>query len=384
MDDGNFFDEYIISKLLEDKLKMLSESHPLIRRVIRFLALPYCFFKMIDWKECQISKYQVLRDLLYIFFRLKYFPDNYSLCRLWEKERTQWAYYYGSIYDAYQRSQLRCSVGKKKYEELFEDKDICFKLCEVAKFPLPNQFAYVEPHENYKDVIRSALLDKLTQKVIIKAVDGCGGKGIYVAEKIENEILIHDKQKSIKLDKFTLSAPSVVQEYVEQHELLSQFSSSTNTIRIVTFLSQDKKNVLILGAYIRFGIDHPYIDNICTGGVGVKVNVESGHLNEIGYGFNGLKCKSHPTTDVIFKNFQIPFWPEIVKLAKQIQLDFSFFGLLGHDIAVTPNGPVIIEINAIPDIVALEMLCGPLLKNKSIKTEFGKQNLLINRYQERL
>ena len=119
MDDGNFFDEYIISKLLEDKLKMLSESHPLIRRVIRFLALPYCFFKMIDWKECQISKYQVLRDLLYIFFRLKYFPDNYSLCRLWEKERTQWAYYYGSIYDAYQRSQLRCSVGKKKYEELF-------------------------------------------------------------------------------------------------------------------------------------------------------------------------------------------------------------------------------------------------------------------------
>ena len=87
---------------------------PYVRRFLRFLALPYCFSK-VNWKECTKTKTQVAFDFLYIFFRLKYFPDNYSPCRLWEKNRAEWAYYYGSNYDPYQRRQLRKVVQPAAY-----------------------------------------------------------------------------------------------------------------------------------------------------------------------------------------------------------------------------------------------------------------------------
>ena len=69
---------------------MLSENHPIIRRILRFIALPYCYFFLVNWKECTASRLQVLKDLLYIFFKLKYYPDNYSPCRFWEKDRKEW------------------------------------------------------------------------------------------------------------------------------------------------------------------------------------------------------------------------------------------------------------------------------------------------------
>ena len=83
---------------------------PYRRRLVRFLALPYCYLRLVDWRQCRASRVRVLLDLLYIFFRLKYFPGNYSPCRLWEKERRQWVRYYGSGYDAYQRARLQREV----------------------------------------------------------------------------------------------------------------------------------------------------------------------------------------------------------------------------------------------------------------------------------
>ena len=54
---------------------------------------------MVNWDECDRNKILVCYDHLYIFFALKYFPDNYTSCRLWEKPRSEWKYYYGRGYD---------------------------------------------------------------------------------------------------------------------------------------------------------------------------------------------------------------------------------------------------------------------------------------------
>jgi len=118
---------------------------PYMRRIERFIALPYCYLKLVNWSECGATRLQVVKDLLYIFFVLKYFPDNYSLCRLWEKDRKTWTQYYGSIYEPYQRSRLRKEVQKEEYRVIFEDKNICYQLCKVAGLPLPMQYSFIEP-----------------------------------------------------------------------------------------------------------------------------------------------------------------------------------------------------------------------------------------------
>jgi len=52
--------------------------------------------------------------------------------------------------------------------------------------------------------------------------------------------------------------------------------------------------------------------------------------------------------------------------------------MLGPDITLTCNGPILYEINATPDLSSTEQSCGPLLKNERILEEFKKYDLLIN------
>ena len=112
-----------------------SWSVPRARRLLRFAALPWCYFSLVDWNECTASRLRVVSDFLYIFFVLKTFPDNYSACRFWEKKRDEWARYYGSAYDPYQRARLQREVQRPQYEILFADKDVCSLLLAEAGLP---------------------------------------------------------------------------------------------------------------------------------------------------------------------------------------------------------------------------------------------------------
>ena len=82
---------------------MLPESHPLVRRTLRFLALPLVYVRVLRDAGGAVGPLRAARDLLHIFFVLKYYPDNYGPCRLWERDRAEWPLYYGSSYNTYAR-----------------------------------------------------------------------------------------------------------------------------------------------------------------------------------------------------------------------------------------------------------------------------------------
>lgn len=373
---------YVV-KDLYDKLCTILKSigvliNPYYRRYIRFLALPYCYFKFVNWDECPVSRYQVIKDYLYIFFALKYFPDNYSLCRLWEKDRFEWRYYYGSMYDPYQRGRLRKEVQKKEYEILFQDKYVCYQLCRAANLPLPRQYACINPEEDYKSKIRFILNSNSDKNIIIKPVMGKGGKDIVLAFKEDDKFIIRLKNNKIFLNNYIIRSRSVVQEFIIQHNKLSRISQSINTIRIVTLLTKSN-DVIIIGALMRFGVKDAFIDNTSIGGVAVGINLEKGILNKIAYDFKSRKYYSHPTSGLVFENFQIPYWTAVVDLAKKTQLAFPYYKLLGHDIAITLDGPIIIEVNETYDNVGIEQSYGPILSNKEVIKEFNEYGLLINK-----
>jgi len=376
--------ENIYIKLVSIGHSAIMLSIPYLRRLLRFLALPYCYFKLINWEECSVSRLQVIKDLLYIFFILKYYPDNYSLCRLWEKDRSEWAFYYGSIYDPYQRGRLRKQVQRKEYEIIFQNKDICYKLCQAANLPVPMQYGLVEPLGDYKKFIQSIFDNNNTKKIIIKPIAGKGGKGIFLAHKEDHsdtekqEIFIQNGSEKIPLDDFALAQTAVTQEFVIQPPSLSVISPSVNTVRLVTLYTIDNK-VLIIGAMMRFGIDDAYIDNTSSGGVAVGINLKSGILMDTGYDTKSRKYSAHPTSNYIFKDHKIPYWDDVLSLVQKIQKEFSFYRLLGSDIAITAEGPVIIEINGAHDNVGLEQKCGPILLDPRVRYEFKRYNLLINK-----
>ena len=82
--------------------------------------------------------------------------------------------------------------------------------------------------------------------------------------------------------------------------------SSLNTIRTETILTPDRE-VLIIGAFMRFGIDGSFIDNQSSGGLSIGVNIKSGILKNYALNGKGEKFYSHPESRKVFEGFQIPF-----------------------------------------------------------------------------
>ena len=56
----------------------------------------------------------------------------------------------------------------------------------------------------------------------------------------------------------------------------------------------------------------------------------------------------HPKTGVMFKGFVIPYWNDILKLVEQASKVVPEVGYIGWDVAITPNGPIIVEGNNCP------------------------------------
>jgi hypothetical protein len=363
---------------------MLSESHFLIRRMIRFLALPYCYFKLVNWKECSASRLQVIIDLLYIFFKLKTFPDNYSPCRLWELDRELWKYYYGSSYHPYQRKKLRKEVQQYAYQILYNDKSVCDQLCKGIGIKLPVTFGIIKPKDDYHKKIQDVFRDSGAEKLIIKPIMGHAGQGIILAIKNGSKITIRTKNTEIELNDFILKDISIIQEILTQDDRISSLSSSSiNTIRVVTMYTKSN-DVIVLSSSMRFGVGNSYVDNWSAGGIAVGVDHKTGMLMKIAYDKYGNMYEQHPTSKKIFNGFKIPMWDQIIEIALRTQEYNYFYKLLGMDIALTKEGPALVEINANPDLIFQEQTAGPLLKDNRILVEFAEYDLLVNHYQEKL
>lgn len=363
---------------------MLAEAHPYVRRLLRFIALPYCFLFDVNWNECKRAKILVAYDLLYIFFKFKYYPDNYSICRLYEKSKKDWIYYYGSSYDAYSRVRLRKEVQPYDYQILFNDKAVTEKLCRGMNIRMPDYFGSFSPKDNYKVVIEEIFRNEPDIKLIIKPNMGRGGQGIDLLYKENHELLAKSEERVMSLNDYKITEPVVIQRVVTQDKRISAIgSSSVNTIRIITLLKKNRE-VLIVAASMRFGVGGSYVDNWSAGGVEPGIDISTGRLMEVAYDNKGVERREHPDSKIVFKDREIPFWEEVVNMAVKVQLACPFYKLIGLDVAITPEGPTLIEANANPDIPGQEQMSGPFLKNNAVLTAFNEYDLLVNRHQKRL
>jgi len=350
---------------------------PRVRRLGRFVALPYAYFWLVNWEECTRTRWKVLGDFLYIFFVLKDFPDYYTVFRLWEKDRREWAFYYGSTYNPYQKGRLQREVQRPEYEILFADKYVCHQLLSAEALPVPKLLGYLAPHAKSGEELRGLIDRSDSDKLIVKPSRGKGGKGVVLIERDGHTIRVRARDGVLALDDFRITEPMVVQEYVTQHSTLAEIARSVNTIRIETLLTKCDE-VLFLGAFIRFGLGPSPVDNQSSGGLSVGVDLSTGRLFETAMDGRGVRFLSHPGSQVTFADVTVPFWHDVIAVAERLQRCFPYYRLLGPDIAVTNEGPVIIEVNATPDHAGLEMDFGPTFKSRKAWLAFKEYDLLIN------
>jgi glutathione synthase/RimK-type ligase-like ATP-grasp enzyme len=355
------------------------------QRFRQFFLLPRCFHKIRVFKECPRSAFGLAKDLLILFFSYKTYPDNYGLCRLWEADRKDWKYYYGSNYHPHQRMRLEASVRQSEYRIVFDDKFLCTMYSRAMSIPSPYTFGTIDPAEDFRGKIRAWFQSWPGHALIIKPLCGRSGIGIVIARRAEDRIIIQAAKTSQSLDEYILESQSIVQEFLRQDERMSAFSPfSVNTLRIITMLTKQSDVILVNGS-MRSGVGESFVDNWSAGGVSVGIDCERGRLKKYAYDRNWSKFDTHPTTGIVFEEYPIPEWEQVRTLAATIQRAFPFYRMLGLDIAIGLGGePVLIEINGAPDLAALEQKAGPLLKSKSVMRAFGEYDLLVNKHQRKL
>lgn len=189
--------------------------------------------------------------------------------------------------------------------------------------------------ENYDEFIKN------NSKCIVKPLELCAGHGIriielkdYTAEKLQQECLKNNE---------------LIEELIVQHDKMkSLHPDSVNTIRITT---EDKK---IIGVMMRIGAGGSAVDNACSGGMFAQVDVDNGIVVTNAFNYNGEVFFKHPDTNVTFLGFEIPMWTECIKLIEEAAEILPEIPIIGFDIAITDNGPVIVEVNECPDLALLQ------------------------------
>lgn len=351
----------------------------------QFFMLPGCYRKIRALKDCSKSRMGLARDLLSWFFSYKTLPIHYGMSRLWEVDKKEWGYYYGSNYLPHQLARLKKAVQPLEYRVLFNDKYLCVLISRALDIRVPHTHGILDPAHDYRSQIAAWLGASPAGKLIIKPLCGEMGRDIVLAEPADGAIIIRTPHKRLSLEEFVLREKAIVQDILIQDERMAEFSpSSVNTLRVVTMLTA-RDRVLIVNASFRTGVGNAFVDNWSAGGVSTGVDCERGVLKKYAYDTRSNRYTAHPTSGIVFEHHPVPEWDRVRDTAARVQRAFSFYRLIGLDMALDKNGvPVLIEANGAPDLAGLEQKAGPLLKDRDVLRAFGEYGLLVNKHQRKL
>lgn len=140
---------------------------------------------------------------------------------------------------------------------------------------------------------------------------------------------------------------NVLEEVLKQHPDMARLHpQSVNTMRIVTDVADG--HVYIAYIVVKIGTGDGFCDNSGQGGVICRVDPETGKICSVATDDYFHVYEKHPTTGVPFKGYQLPMVPQAIALVKQAALVVKEIRHVGWDVAITPEGPVIIEGNDYP------------------------------------
>lgn len=212
--------------------------------------------------------------------------------------------------------------------------------------------------EGEKD--RSAFLAfAIRNPVFVKkeAKEACG-RGVELVDLKKRNITADEY-----FDSLLFNGKIIVEEMIVQADIMKQFNdSSVNTVRCTTLNSNG--NIEILFCFFRTGRKGSFVDNGGAGGLLVGVDEKTGMLNTDAVDEINCRFSEHPDTHVVFKGFQIPEWGQMIEVCKEIASIVTDVKMVGWDMAYTDNGWVVVEGNAITEMIGPQGTSGMSFRNK--------------------
>ncbi|MGB8492302.1 MAG: sugar-transfer associated ATP-grasp domain-containing protein [Bacteroidales bacterium] len=302
---------------------------------------------------------RIIAEVLLLAARFGRFPRYYFARYLFRKDRKNIMNYYPTYY----LDKIKPHFNDKEARDVLENKlyfnffysQFGISLPKILMYNHMNLFVLdkgcieVDNLQDFKKLLAEAVRKSTTDHSLFikKTFWSYGGDQVY---KITEDQIERDDEVISKLYANVIRSGFLNQETVKQHPDLDRMNSSClNTMRVDTFIGRDGK-IRNMSAYLRTSIVNLHVDNISSGGCRIAIDLSTGKLADKAYQIfkaNGVKLLTeHPVSGTVFRGFQIPFYAEAINMVNRAAGLMPCLRLVGWDVAVGENGPVLIEGNS--------------------------------------
>lgn len=220
--------------------------------------------------------------------------------------------------------------------------------------PFHGQFRFVPDVDRWEKVLAEA-----PSMLFAKPVDGAHGEGALAARRNgENWDFANQTGSAADLYRYCMDKPGkgngwILQPTIEPHPSLADImpGKSLGTIRALTYLDAHGPHLLL--PVLRIPGAGSITDNFSGGRAGnlvAQIDLETGKLGTARYSVSRdwpriVDLDAHPDTGGRISGRVIPGWSEVRALLLRAQALTPQLRTIGWDVAVTTEGPVLVEAN---------------------------------------
>ena len=251
---------------------------------------------------------------------------------------------------------------EREWWALVNDKFFSYAMLGSFGVPIPaTQCIFSSGTRSYANVptCRSAedlaafFFDDATFPIFAKPIGGVASFGAFLIEGYDNNSrevhLFGDEQMS--LDSFCREIEGgdgyLLQDVLQPHpELAAVCGDRISTIRVILLLDQDTPE--IIQTVWKIPSPDSIADNYWReGNMLGAIDLETGKITRVirGYGLDLLEIENHPHFGKTIKGITLPCWQELKDMCLDYSRIFEKIRFLSWDIALCPEGPVVVEVN---------------------------------------
>jgi len=312
-----------------------------------------------DYKSWPRQIFELIQHKLKIntsfadYYRFGFYRDSLS----WE-EKSLYLGPNGSRYWPFEGNSL-------KYDRLFVVKSIQKAL--LIGFGLPTSRMLFKVGADYPintlEKFRNALLE-VRCGIVTKFAGGGSGINVYVldhdgdgfamgGQKVDADWIWQQYESSLDKGFF-------VEEQLRNHSALAALHpQSLNTVRLNMIRTADGK-WHIVKPFLKIGREASRVDNMSAGGLFAGIS-EDGTVGVAYQEHSTDEFEFHPNTGARIAGLRLPYFDDARRLALEAARTLGFMATFGWDVAITPEGPVLIEANPFWLFESLQEHFGPLL-----------------------
>ena len=239
-----------------------------------------------------------------------------------------------------------------------EDKVLASTLLNAAQVPVPETVAVIDKSNRFypglptistADALRDVVLKHLDTGLFGKVTEGMVSFGAFLIQHADAESITCEGREPVSYETFLSDVVGqnsyVLQPLLRNHAAIAPYASALATVRMVNLVRE--KDVYCPMAIIKL----PQGENIADafwrpGNIACSISVETGKIETIARraGMDVEFLEDHPETQGLM-GLTLPYWQELVEVNARAARTFAPIRYQSTDIAITDQGPVVVELN---------------------------------------